>query len=95
MGEEIRLHDETEAEALLQLGLSCLGMVGADLAVLKKGDARKKVIAWMIHKKTGVKVEWITGRLHMGTTSNFARYIRSVDKAEDGALLRLKLKMTN
>jgi hypothetical protein len=68
-------------------------MVEADLAVLKKGDARKKVIAWMIRKKTGV--EWITGRLHMGTTSNFARTIRSVEKAEDGELLRLKIKMTN
>jgi hypothetical protein len=77
------------------LGLNCFGLVEADLAVLKKGDARKKVIAWMIRKKTGVKVEWITGRLHMGTTSNFARYIRSVEKAEDGELSRLKIKMTN
>lgn len=95
MGEEIRLHDEAEAEALLQSGLNRLGVVEADLPVLKKGDSRKKVIAWLIRKKTGVNVGWITRRLHMGTTSNFARYIRAVETSKDGDLLRLKTEMTN
>ena len=95
MGEEIRLHDETEAESLLQFGLNRCGIVEADLPMLKKGDDRKKVVAWLIRKKTGVRVEWITSRLSMGTPSNFARYIRAVEKADGGELLRLKHEMTN
>ena len=95
MGEEIRLHDETEAESLFQLGLNHFGLVESDLLKMKKGDDRKKVIAWYIRKKTGVKVEWITRRLHMGTTSNLARYVRTVEQSEDGVLWEQKVKITN
>ncbi len=51
MGEEIRMHDEMEAERLLQQGLKCCGLTEADLPKLKKGDDRKRVIAWHIPKK--------------------------------------------
>ena len=92
-GEEIRLHDEREAESLFESGLACFGLAEADLSVLKKGDDRKKVIAWFIRKKTSVRVEWITMRLHMGTPSNLARHIRIVDEVNTGSLWELKCKM--
>lgn len=95
MGEEIRMHDEQRAEQLVEQGLNRFGINEEDLRILKKGDDRKKVIAWYIRKNTSVRVEWITQRLKMGVTSNFSRYIREVDQSEDGALCNLKSKMTN
>jgi len=94
MGEEIRMHDEKEAEKLLGVGLRVCGLTEADLPVLKKGDDRKKAIAWLIRKNTSVKIEWIATRLKMGTTSNFSRYIRSVEESREGVLWKLKSKMT-
>lgn len=95
MGEEIRKHDEQEAEKLFRKGLTCCSITEEDLPDLKKGDDRKKVIAWHIRKKTSVRVEWITQRLKMGVPSNFSRYIRAVDESKEGPLWKLKVKMTN
>lgn len=95
MGEEIRRHDEREAEKLFQNGLICCGITEEDLPNLKKGDDRKKVIAWYIRKKTSVRVEWITQRLKMGVTSNFSRYMREVEESKSGVLWKLKVEMTN
>jgi REP element-mobilizing transposase RayT len=95
MGEAMRRHDEHEAERLLERGLEKCGIAEKDLEGLKKGDARKKVIAWLIRRNTSVKTEWITSRLKMGTTSNLARYIRTVEESSEGHLLDLKNKMMN
>ncbi|MDF7802114.1 transposase [Pontiellaceae bacterium B1224] len=94
MGEEMRMHDEQEAEKLVQHGLDLFGLQEEDLKTLKKGDDRKKVIAWYIRKKTSVRVEWITQRLQMGVTSNFSRYIRAVGESKQGPLWKLKSQMT-
>jgi REP element-mobilizing transposase RayT len=82
MGEEIRMHDDREAERLFQQGMEICGIREDELADLKKGDARKKVIAWYIRKNTSVRVEWITTRLQMGSTSNFSYNYRSVEHAK-------------
>lgn len=95
MGEEIRMHDEKEAEKLLQQGLVCCGLTEADLPELKKGDDRKKAIAWLIRKQTSVRTEWITNRLKMGVTSNFSCYVRAVEQSTEGRLWELKNKITN
>ncbi len=94
MGEEVRIHDEKEAEKLLNFGLKICDITEADLPRLRKGDDRKKAIAWFIRKNTSVKIEWISGRLKMGTTSNFSRYIRMVEDSKEGILWKLKSKMT-
>jgi len=95
MGEEIRAHDETEAERLFQEGLKCCGLTEADLPGLRKGDDRKKVIAWHIRKKTSVRTGWITTRLKMGVTSNFSCYVLAVNQSTEGLLWELKNKITN
>lgn len=95
MGEEVRLHDEKKAEQLFRHGLACCGITEEDLPLLKKGDDRKKAIAWLIRRHTSVPVGWITRQLEMGTTSNFARHIRMVETSNEGLLGRLKVKMTN
>jgi len=95
MGEEIRMHDEKEAERLFQHGLTCLEMKEDELETLKKGDARKAVIAWHIRKNTSVRIEWIAQRLQMGSRSNFASYTRPVELAAGGHLMKLKNEITN
>ncbi len=93
MGEEIRAHDEQEAEKLFQQGLLRCGLTEADLPELKKGDARKKVIAWHIRKNTSVRIEWITTRLQMGVTSNFSYHTQPVEQSKEGLLRELKHKI--
>jgi putative transposase len=95
MGEEVLQHDQQEAERLVEFGLKKCGLLRSDLLSLKKGDPRKKVIAWLIRKNSSVKIEWITTHLEMGSRSNFSRYIRDVDAAQRGSLWDLKNKMTN
>jgi len=95
MGEEILKHNEKEAERLLQQGLVCCGITEEELPELKKGDDRKKVIAWRIRKKTSVRTEWITTRLKMGVTSNFSCHVRAAEQSTEGLLWTLKNKITN
>ena len=94
------MHDEKEAERLFQQGLVCCGLSEAELPELKKGDDRKKVIAWHIRRKTSVRTEWITTRLKMGVTSNFSCYVRAVGNSNEemhkmaNALLKEKKNKT-
>lgn len=95
MGYEVRHHDEKEAERLFQHGLKVCDVEEGDLPELRKGDPRKKVIAWYIRNQTSVRVEWISNRLVMGSRSNLAHYIRDVEVADQGNLLELKVKITS
>ncbi len=93
MGEAIQQYDEQEAEKLFQQGLAGCGLVESELIDLKKGDGRKKVIAWHIRKKTSVRVGWITQRLKMGVISKFSCSIRAVEESKEGLLWALKNKI--
>jgi len=93
MGEEIRKHDEMDAERRFQYGLACCNLTEEALPELRKGDDRKKVIAWYIRKHTSVRIEWITTRLTMGVTSNFSYHVRTVEQANEGLLWELKNKI--
>ncbi len=68
-------------------------LIVAELSTLKKGDACKKVVAWVIRNKTSVKNEWVVRQLHMGRASNLARYVKEVDLAKDGELRELRKMM--
>jgi REP element-mobilizing transposase RayT len=92
-GEPVKKHDEREAESLLVEGLRKLKLDEVELASMKKGDIRKKVIAWNIRKKTSVKNEWIVQRMYMGRASNLSRYVKDVDESQEGALWELREMM--
>ncbi|RKX38994.1 MAG: hypothetical protein DRP64_14860, partial [Verrucomicrobia bacterium] len=92
-GEQVKKHDEREAQRLLSDGLVKLKLDVADLSALKKGDARKKVVAWVIRNNTSVRNEWIVQQLHMGRASNLARYVKEVDEATEGRLWKLRKMM--
>ncbi len=88
VGDETRQHDMLDAERRVADALEIFGLKDADLAGLKKGDPRKKVIAWLVRKNTSVRNAWIAERLVMGNASNLPRQVREVDVAEEGELVQ-------
>lgn len=93
LGEEARKHDEAEAQRLLHPGLSLLNLKMDELPNLKKGDVRKKVLAWLIRQHTGVRNDWICSHLFMGNASNLARHIAEIRESERPEIISLREMM--
>lgn len=89
-GDEVARHDQLAAELLLDEGLAKLGLSRSDLPGLRKGDCRKKVLAWSIRKQTAVRNEWVSKTLGMGSPARLSSYIREVTDAKEGELLCVK-----
>lgn len=91
LGAEAHLHDETEAQRLLDLGLNQLELKESDLARLRKNDPRKKVLAWLIRQRTSVRNDWICHKLEMGRAGNLYRHVADV-KNETSPQIQAMLK---
>ena len=83
-GAEVASHDEAAAEQLLLAGLEALGIVEEDLAEMKMSSPEKYALAWLIRRNTSVRNRWIKDRLHMGTATNFADFIRRIETSKHG-----------
>ncbi len=83
-------HGEGEAERLLRVGLTVLGMEGVDLQAAAKGMAEKQVLAWWLCGRTTVRRRWVSERLGMGDESRVTQAIRRVKKTAEPGLARLK-----
>ncbi len=66
-GEVLREAVELKAQRLLQEGLRKLGWSEQDLAQKRKGDEGKVKLALELRNNTTMPLEWIAGRLQMGT----------------------------
>jgi REP element-mobilizing transposase RayT len=93
-GGAVKKHDEQAASDWLSAGLLALQMNPSDLALLKKGDDRKKAIAWLIRRNTSVRNEWISQALNMGNVSTVSRGVHSVEAAKEDRLFELKQVMS-
>jgi len=91
-GEPRRMHDESEAVRLLELACSEVGLICEEKGRLKKNDLRKEMVAWFLRKKTPMGLEWIAGRLEMGSRANVSRAIRKVEESTDQEIQRMKQK---
>ena len=91
-GDDVRRHDEQEAERLLAEGLRELGLQLEELRDRKNTDSDKCLIAWLIRRRTSVSNGWICERLAMGRVDCFARYPSSVEQSTD-ARIRKKRKL--
>jgi REP element-mobilizing transposase RayT len=65
-GAQARDHGQSEAKRIIRSGLSLAGLKRSELAALKKGDWRKRVIGRMVRKSTVMPVGWIAEALRMG-----------------------------
>lgn len=78
-GDEIREHNEHQAQRLLQRGLKVLGLTPAQLTELPKGAIEKQVLAWFIRRQTMVSNAWLSTALACGHPSNIPGYIKTVN----------------
>ena len=82
-------YDEFAAEKLLRKGLKALGVKESELKELRKGDDRKKVLAFWVHSRTMAGHKWIATRLGMGCPSNMSNYIKSIKESKDRHVKKL------
>jgi len=66
---------EDLAEMLLEQGLAALGKTSVDLALARKLESWKVVLATWIKEHAGVNNRWFSERLHMGTIYNISKGI--------------------
>ena len=72
--EVARLHDEREAERIIEFGLGMWGLRKADLKTMPKGKPEKIAMACLVRKRTVMTNGWIAEKLHMGDPSRVSRY---------------------
>lgn len=81
-GEEPRAHNEAEAERLVGRALARFGLPAApkELAKLRKGDARKVLVACLVRQHTAAGNPWIAKRLAMGHPGSVSRLVVTAAK---------------
>jgi len=89
-GEQVRSHDEVEAQRLLEEGLSVLGIDSDKLEGMRRNAPEKQSLAWRLRSRTIVSNQWITERLHCGHTCNVSAFVGNVKRARDGVLFEFK-----
>lgn len=80
-GQEMRLHDEAEAERLVRESLVRLKLKESDLPALPKGSDGKKAVIALLKNRTHASNRWIVNRLQAGHPANVPRYMEDVKKA--------------
>jgi len=80
-GEEVRQHDELEAERVVGLGMQALGITDQHLMEQIKGSPEKISLAWLVRKHTCVRNGWIKKRLNMGTATTLSESLKRVELA--------------
>ena len=89
-GQELRRHDETAAQRLLDSGLQALGMELPDTRQLRQNDRRKQALAWLVKTQSIVGDEWVRQQLDMGDRSNVSRAVSAFRKETQPQIRRLK-----
>lgn len=92
-GDEVRAHEEAQAEKLLRAGLGVLKVKEQDLEEMAKGAKEKQVLAWWLWRKTMVSRKWISQRLEMGDVSRVTQAASLVNGNEDISIVRLKRQL--
>ena len=84
-GDQQRDHGEAMAERIVVAGLDELGLSEEDLAGMKKGDWRKRVIGRVVREKTAIRLTWLAERLKMGNVSRASKLVSSAPGADWGS----------
>jgi hypothetical protein len=83
-GQEVRLHDEADAERLVCESLSWLKLKESDLFELPKGADEKKAIVTLLKTRTHVSNKWIVKRLYAGHPANTPKVYCRCENGEAG-----------
>jgi REP element-mobilizing transposase RayT len=93
-GAMVREYREKRAEALLERGMTLLGLSWNELEALKKTDERKQVLAWLVRRHTSVRNRWVCEKLRMGHEVNVSQSVRRVAEDQDQRLVTLRRRIT-
>ena len=83
-GEALQAHDEHRAEALLRAGMVSLKLEERDLLAMPGCRPEKYALAWLVRRKTSVKVQWIKKRLHLGKATDFSAWLKKLEFSRPG-----------
>ena len=89
-GAAVAERDRRTAEELLAAALDAVGLSACDLSRLRKDDARKQAVAWLLRKHTTVRNRWLSEQLAMGHETRISQSVPAVAQAEGGELARLR-----
>jgi len=89
-GEPRRLHDEQEANRLLQSTCRIVGLRRAEKDRLRKNDLRKQMAAWFLFRKTPMGQDWLAKQLGMGNRANVSRAVKEIEAAEGKPVVKWK-----
>ncbi len=67
-----------------------VGLSACDISKLRKTDARKQVVVWLLRKRTTVRNRWLSEQSAMGHETRVSQSVRAVDSAQDGKLVCLR-----
>ena len=81
----MRSHNEAEGEYIAKKALEILELPSDtdSLAVLRKGDWRKVLVAVLLRQRTAVGNSWLSERLAMGHTASVSRLVADFKKDKD------------
>jgi len=92
-GDEVQQHDEVAAERTLQEALALFRLSESALSGMRKGVEVKRVLAWVLRKRTTVSNRWLSAKLGLGHPANVPGYVRSVEQAKAGNLFCLRRQL--
>src|SRR4030042_3246216 len=92
-GETKRMHDEHSAEKWVQKAFRILGIDDSELPGMRKSDAQKQVIAWVLKQKTSVSNGWIADRLWMGHYTAVNNAVHTIRQRKQQKMNSLRRKM--
>ena len=92
-GEETKERGERYAAVVLEECLQKLEMGIEELKSLRKNDARKQAVIWLLRTKTTVKNEWIQHETGMGHRNNISRAVAAMDEVNRRAVATIARKI--
>ena len=92
-GEETKERGERYAAEVLAKCLEKLEMGIEELKSLRKNDARKQAVVWLIRSKTAVRNDWIQHVTGMGHRNNISRAVAAVEGKNSSAVALIARKI--
>jgi hypothetical protein len=85
-------HGAWTAERLFRAGLKQWDLDKSDLHQFRKSDWRKRIIGYLIKRRSAVSLRWIADHLVMGNDSHVSRLCSRIDDLPNQAQLSKLLK---
>jgi len=92
-GDEIRCHNTRQAERLLEVGMTALGLTNTSLDETRKSAMEKQVLAWLLRSHTTVTNEWVSCQLSCGHPDGVSRFVKTVGTSKDKTVVKLKKRV--